>query len=67
MQCGNKTAANLSSDLKEYKKITDTSENVYLGAYGISRKDVILREEYTWLDRTKAGNTVIPMTEFSPE
>ena len=51
MQYGNQSSANLSSDPKEYKKITDTSENVYLGAYGISRKDVILREEYTWLDR----------------
>ena len=64
---GNKTAANLSSDPKEYKMITDSSKSVYLGAYGISPKDVISRSEFTWSDWKEAGNTIIPMTEFSPE
>lgn len=67
MQYGNQSSANLSSDSKEYKKITDTSENIYLGAYGISPKDARDNDEDTWLTRKWAGNNVIPMTVFSPQ
>jgi len=67
MQYGNQSSVNLLSDPKEYKKITDTSENVYLGAYGISPKDVRDNDDDTWLTRKWAGNNVIPMTVFSPQ